>query len=206
MDDAAIARLVDGLADHGWAGIPALADRDEVRAIRSAAEDSFARGEFEAARIGIEGAPKRHGEVRGDSIRWIDDGQPPDALRPYFAFLDGLRLALNRGLYLGVDEYEGHFARFPPGAGYQRHLDSVPGRGRRLVSCVLYLNEQWTPGDGGELAVYDAEDEQREIARVEPTAGAFAAFLSESLPHAVLPAAAERWTLTGWLCKRRVVG
>src|SRR5690554_1726629 len=65
-----------------------------------------------------------------------------------------LRLILNRTLLLGLDNYETHYALYPPGAGYSRHLDRFKDNPLRTVSVVLYLNSQWQPGDGGELRLH----------------------------------------------------
>lgn len=44
---------------------------------------------------------------------------------------------------------------YPPGARYTKHVDNggEVGNGRR-ITALLYLNEEWLKGDGGELSVY----------------------------------------------------
>ena len=66
----------------------------------------------------------------------------------------------------------------------------------RVLSTVFYLNENWQPGDGGELAIYDAEDQL--ITRVQPVLNRLVIFLSEEFPHEVLPAKNHRYSIAGW--------
>jgi len=56
------------------------------------------------------------------------------------------------------------------------------GHKSRILSSVLYLNEDWQAGDGGELLIFDPAGESF-IATVEPTFGRMIIFLSESFPH-----------------------
>ena len=116
--------------------------------------------------------------------------------------LNTLRGALNERLLLGLFSLEVHYALYPPGAFYRRHLDQFRGRafssGDRVISCAIYLNEDWTPAEGGLLRIYD-----RELARdVLPVAGTLACFLSDRFEHEVLPATRERLSLTGWFRRR----
>ena len=49
----------------------------------------------------------------------ISSGSKPGqsaACDSYLGLMDSLRQALNRGLFLGLEEYESHFALYPPGA------------------------------------------------------------------------------------------
>ena len=72
------------------------------------------------------------------------------------------------------------------------------GRGDRVVSVVLYLNEAWIPADGGQLRLFDAETARN----VEPLAGRLVAFVTAGREHAVLPTQKDRLSLTGWFRRR----
>jgi SM-20-related protein len=152
------------------------------------------RGEFAAARIGAGAALRHRADLRGDSIRWFSEPlEAPE--RDLLAAFERLRLQLNRDAWLGLFELELHYACYPPGAGYARHVDQPQGRGERRVSAVLYLNRHWHPGDGGELRIFAADEGFRDI---EPQAGRLVVFLTEGCEHAVLAARRERWSVTGW--------
>jgi len=120
----------------------------QVRALIDCAEMRRERGGFVAARIGAGRSLERREEIRGDSICWLSEPlYAPE--RELFRSLEELRLQLNRSGFLGLFESEWHYARYPPGAGYARHIDQPQGREQRRVSLVLYLNEQWQSCDGG---------------------------------------------------------
>ncbi len=134
-------------------------------------------------------------DIRRDRIFWLSGARP--AQQRFLSAMEDLRLALNRELYLGLFEFEGHFAHYPPGGFYRRHLDSFQGAANRVVSTVTYLNPEWQPGDGGELVIY-AEDSDRIQATIEPRAGTQVLFLSEQIPHEVLTAQTDRASIAGW--------
>lgn len=64
-------------------------------------------------------------------------------------------------------------------AFYRRHLDRFRDDDRRAVSAVFYLNENWQPGDGGELRMFLADEVVRDV---QPTAGTLVVFLSGDIP------------------------
>jgi SM-20-related protein len=97
------------------------------------------------------------GRVIDDAVRqdhtWGLEGKTGSkAVRRYLARLSTLRRALNRSPFLGLHDWEGHFAFYPPGVFYQRHLDRFRSDERRFVSTVLYLNEDWQTAMGVRFA------------------------------------------------------
>ncbi|MCY1445896.1 2OG-Fe(II) oxygenase superfamily protein [compost metagenome] len=136
--------------------------------------------------------------IRGDHIQWIEPGQA-EVCDSYLGLMDSLREALNRGLFLGLEDFESHFAMYPPGAFYLKHVDRFRDDDRRMVSAVVYLNESWLPEHGGQLRMYLDEDAQYDV---DPVGGCLVVFLSGEVPHEVLPANRERLSLTGWFRRR----
>ncbi|UCO98511.1 2OG-Fe(II) oxygenase [Metapseudomonas lalkuanensis] len=191
------ALIVDDLANQGWShqclALPAeltakLAEECRVRsADGSLAPASVGRGEGQQVREG----------VRGDRIHWLEPGQSA-ASDAYLALMDDLRQRLNLELYLGLEDFECHFALYPPGAFYQKHLDRFRDDDRRTVSVVAYLNADWQAEQGGALRLYLAEGERD----VLPEGGGLVVFLSAELPHEVLPATRERMSIAGWFRRR----
>jgi SM-20-related protein len=170
----------------------------QIHSLVECAQLRRARGEFDAARIGGNGSLQRREEIRGDSTCWITAPLLP-AEQVLLAELEGLRLALNREALLGLFELELHYAFYPPGAAYARHVDQPRGRAQRQVSLVLYLNEGWTPAAGGELRIFEAADGHRDI---EPIAGRLVSFLTPGREHAVLPTRRDRLSVSGWFRAR----
>lgn len=156
------------------------------------------RRDFAAARIGGDGGLQRRAEIRGDSICWIVPPLLP-AEQILLQDLENLRLDLNAQAWLGLFELELHYAWYPPGAGYARHVDQPQGRAQRRVSLVLYLNEGWVPGAGGELRLFDPAGGHRDI---EPVAGRLVCFLTPGREHAVLATRRDRLSISGWFRAR----
>jgi len=170
----------------------------QVRALGECARLRRARGDFDAARIGGGRSLQRREDIRGDSTCWITPPLWP-AEQALLGELERLRLELNRESLLGLFELELHYAWYPPGAGYERHVDQPQGRVQRLVSLVLYLNEDWVPEAGGELRIFDATHGHRDIA---PVAGRLVCFLTPGREHAVLPTQRDRLSVSGWFRTR----
>jgi SM-20-related protein len=170
----------------------------QIRSLVECAHLRRARRGFDLARIGRERGLQRREEIRGDSICWITPPLMP-AEKGLLEQLEYLRLELNREALLGLFELELHYAWYPPGAGYARHVDQPQGRTQRQVSLVLYLNESWTPAAGGELRMFDTAGGHRDI---EPIAGRLVHFLTPGREHAVLPTQSDRLSISGWFRTR----
>ena len=190
--------LLDDLAEQGWAiatnALPADLTLELAQECRARAN----QGALQPAGVGRGSAHGVQEGVRGDHIQWLEPGQCAAGDR-YLAMLDDLRGQLNQALYLGLEDYEGHFALYPLGTFYQKHLDRFRDDDRRAVSAVFYLNSDWLPEQGGALRLYLADGRELDVL---PEAGTLVLFLSADLPHEVLPATRERLSLTGWLRRR----
>jgi SM-20-related protein len=111
--------------------------------------------------------------------------------------MDEFRLAINQRLFLGLFDYESHYAIYPKGAFYKKHLDAFKGKSNRVLSTVFYLNKDWQAHNGGELLIYKPESEEV-LETVQPNLGRLVIFLSEQFPHEVLPAQQQRYSIAGW--------
>jgi SM-20-related protein len=169
-----------------------------VRGLIDCADRRHRRGDFSPARIGADEHRQRREEIRGDRTCWLAEPLFPEE-RALLCDLDQLRLALNRRAFLGLLDLELHYAWYPPGAGYERHLDQLQGKAHRRVSLILYLNERWHAGAGGELRLFAADGTHRDV---EPLAGRLACFLTAGREHAVLTTQESRLSITGWFRQR----
>lgn len=133
--------------------------------------------------------------IRSDKIQWLESTTP--AVSDFLAWMDALRIGLNQHLFLGLFDYESHYAVYEPGAFYSKHVDAFRGKPGRKLSTVLYLNENWDKYNGGELVLYDGASDQQ-LERIAPLCGRLVIFLSEDFPHEVLPATAKRRSIAGW--------
>jgi SM-20-related protein len=197
----AIDRICAAIADEGCAIEADFLPQAIVAALADEAHARDAAGEFHAAGVGRGAARVQRSDVRGDRILWLDQSLASSAQQPFWQALDALRLALNETLLLGLFSFDGHYAIYPPGTYYRRHRDQFRGAGSsdiRVISCAIYLNENWALTDGGALRIYDGE----QVRDVLPVAGTLVCFLSDRFEHEVLPATRERLALTGWFRRR----
>ena len=194
-------RIADDLAETGWAVLPAFLSPEQASALL--AESVALRARFHRAGMGRAGAHGVRSGTRGDDVLWLDGESLGPAQEAYLTAMEGLRADLNRSLYLGLLSYEAHFASYPVGAFYARHLDALHGAGaRRSLSCVLYLNPEWSDADGGHLRLYLNGDRAEPFVDICPEAGTLVTFLSERFEHEVLVSARERSSVTGWFSGR----
>ena len=170
----------------------------QVQGLIECLEVRRARGGFAAARIGAGQSVQLREDIRGDSICWINPPLLAAEARLLESF-EQLRMQLNREAFLGLFELELHYAAYPAGSGYARHVDQPRGKNRRKVSLVLYLNREWNRGLGGELRLFGEADPPTDVL---PLAGRLVCFLTEGREHCVLAASKERLSITGWFGTR----
>ncbi|MES2817479.1 MAG: 2OG-Fe(II) oxygenase [Pseudomonadota bacterium] len=191
-------QIIDDLAEQGWSQQNLFIAQGLTLELAAECRRRAAQGGLTAAGTGRGQEQAVREGIRGDRIQWLEPGESAACDR-YLASMDALRLALNAGLYLGLADYESHFALYPPGACYHKHLDRFRDDDRRVVSAVLYLNQDWQAEQGGALRLHLAEEQTLDIA---PLAGRLVLFMSDRMPHEVLPATRERLSLTGWFRRR----
>ena len=189
-------RIVSGLVEHGFAVEPGYFSPALVRALRREMLLRERRGEFSEAAIGRSDLLQQNEWVRRDRTCWLQAGSLAQCR--LLEELESLRLLINRELFLGLFDLESHFAIYEGGAFYRRHLDAFNADNPRVVSVVIYLNDHWQPSDGGQLRIWPQPDAVRPVLDVSPRAGTLVCFLSERIPHEVLVAHRQRFSIAGW--------
>ncbi len=184
---------------RGWAIDPGFMNAGDSVRLKNECELAWEKGDFRQAGTGKD---KGHGirkEIRSDQVMWLLPGAYSPEQEIYLSMLENLRLELNRRFFLGLFEFEGHFAIYPEGGFYKPHLDRHSGSGERIVTVILYLNPDWQSGDGGELKLWTSPgDKEGEFLLIEPRMGTLVCFLSGDFWHEVLPATKIRLSITGW--------
>lgn len=185
--------IVDALVDKGYIIVDDFLSQELTQALRDEVNELNSHG-IHRAGVGRGGKLQVNDDIRSDKTHWLDGST--DAQQRLLAQCDGLRNEVNRHLFMGLYDYEAHFAVYEPGSFYQKHLDAFKGRSNRVLTNVIYLNDEWHDDWGGELAVYDEVDEL--IERVLPKGGRAIFFLSERFPHEVLKTKKQRLSIAGW--------
>ncbi|AGH99112.1 2OG-Fe(II) oxygenase [Micavibrio aeruginosavorus] len=190
------ARIADDLYVQGWSVCTDYVPEDLRAALLADLAAQEEAGRLTLAAVGRDTTQTVETTIRNDRTLWLAGRDAAPAA--YLDLMGRLRLDLNRRLILGLFEYEAHYARYDAGGFYRKHVDALHGERNRVVSTVTYLTPDWAESDGGHLVLYDAVDQDRAIARVLPAAGTLAVFLSEEIPHEVLPPARPRNSIAGW--------
>ena len=196
--------LIDGILAEGYGLVDAFLTPDEVTYLRNRLHQRQAAGQFREAGIGraaeSSGQAVVEKSIRGDEILWLDTDTASPEERLFLGRIDQFIQYVNRTCYLGLRDSELHYARYPVGTFYTRHLDRFRADSKRKLSVICYLNDAWQPTDGGQLAVYVPQpDGSEQTTLIDPTGGRLVCFDSGLLEHEVLPATRERLSITGWL-------
>ena len=185
---------VDTLSEENYLVIDDFITDQELDIFLDYFQENLNDDDFKKAGIGTGADFQLKSQVRGDYIRWLNRDSDTE-LADFFARVDEAIAQLNRYCFLSLSGSEFHMAHYPKGTFYKRHLDQFNHRSNRMISLILYLNKDWTEGDGGELKVY-LNDEERKIA---PGAKRVVLMRSDLVEHEVLETKVDRYSLTGWL-------
>jgi SM-20-related protein len=158
------------------------------------------QGKFRHAAVGKGGQKQVRTEIRSDEVFWMDPHDLTPLQEAYWKKVEEIQQVLNQRCFLGLRSFEGHFAKYPIGSFYKRHLDQFHAVPHRVVTVILYLNDAWMPEDEGALRMYFPQEDGSELTEdILPLGGRLVVFLSGEIPHEVLPTKKERISITGWL-------
>lgn len=194
-----IESMVNAIATQGYHLIDDFLEEQDYLALLNQAKELNQQGLFQQAKIGSQINTTLNEQIRSDAIYWLDEAPLSSAINRYMQAIQTLANSLNQSLYLGLFDFETHFAVYQPGAFYKKHVDQFATKKTRRISCVYYLNPDWDQTMGGELRLYDKEDQV--LATVLPEGNRLICFSSE-LPHEVCKTRATRYSITGWLKTR----
>ena len=186
---------VDLLSEKNYVVIDNVLPEVQLNSIVESMNEHLAEEAFKKAAIGTSNQKHIDRSIRGDEILWLNKDTDPNRLSSFFTLAEETKDMLNRLCYLSLSGYEFHFAHYPKGTFYKRHLDQFQGRNNRMISVILYLNKNWQPEHGGGLKLFF--DNTEEI--VEPIFGRLVMFRSDVLEHEVLITNQDRYSITGWM-------
>jgi SM-20-related protein len=194
LEDALLDQIADALAEQGYIIISeflpevlALAMQQDVRDLEQL--------DFNQASVGRQQSQQLNSKIRSDKIHWLSEDS--EMQKAYLQLMEQLRVALNQRLFLGLFDYECHYAHYAPGDFYQRHVDAFKGSSNRVLSTVLYLNPDWDDKDAGELLMF-CDEQTSPFVMVSPVFNRCVIFLSEQFPHEVKAAKRDRYSIAGW--------
>lgn len=190
--------MFDDLAVKNWAFSLSIFTESFCHDLAQECQKLHSQGQLTQASVGRGALKATHVEVRGDFTLWLNEEQASPRQLQMLQHLEMVREQLNRAFYLGIKRFEAHFALYPPGAGYDKHIDNFRGSGSRKITFILYLNGRWQKGHGGELSIFAPDQTNQLITQIEPILGTFVLFRSDLFPHQVEKSFQPRLSITGW--------
>ena len=200
-DDSSLFEVIStDISDKGYSILPdALPEKLSTLLLRHITE--LPKESFKRAGIGRAKERAINDFIRTDEIVWISDNSKAGCA--WLTWTASLQNFLNKRLFLGLFSFESHFAHYAKGDFYKKHKDAFKGEGNRVLSLVVYLNENWSAADGGELVMHHKNGSSASFIEegktaITPKCGTIVVFLSEEFPHEVLPATCDRYSIAGW--------
>ena len=192
-------RIISDISTQKYSIVDDFFSTEEVLLIRESLLERYKEDEFKKSAIGNKVNEVVKKAIRGDIILWIDESTATTSESLFFNKINDLKAYLNRTCFMGINQKEFHYAIYPTGTSYKRHLDTFQNDDRRKLSIVCYLNnENWQPENGGELVLYLEQEEKI----IYPFLGKVVIFESQILEHEVKPVNTPRMSITGWLKTR----
>ncbi|MFN2261597.1 MAG: 2OG-Fe(II) oxygenase [Psychroflexus sp.] len=194
-------QIIDDLVTQKFSIVDAFFPSELVSELRQNLKIKYKQDDLKKAAIGNRVNEAIIKNIRGDFIRWIDEKNADKTESQFFEHINNFIEYLNRTCFLGILHREFHYAVYPKGTFYKKHLDTFQNDDRRKLSMVCYLNdENWSLKNGGELVLYPENEDKITI---NPVPGRLVIFESQILEHEVKPVkSSNRFSITGWLKTR----
>jgi SM-20-related protein len=193
--------LISDLLNQNYSICDNFFDLRLVDSLRDRLKTLHNHSELKKAAIGNKVNESISKAIRRDYIQWIDEQQANPVERLFFEAINTFKNYLNMTCFMGILHQEFHYAIYPEGTFYKKHLDTFQNDDRRKLSMVCYLNDNsWNKTNGGELVIYP--ENSIEVV-IHPLPGRVVIFESQLLEHEVRPVLNDmRLSITGWLKTR----
>lgn len=196
-------KIISDLLEQQYSIVEDFYSTPEVEELRNSLLEKYEEDNFKKAAIGNRTNEIIAKSIRGDFILWLNEAEAAQAEKAFFRKINDFVDYLNKTCFMGILHKEFHYALYPEGTFYKRHLDTFQNDDRRKLSLVCYLNDQdWKPDYGGELVIYKEENGKEVPVTIYPFPGRVVIFESQVLEHEVKPVKTERLSITGWLKTR----
>jgi SM-20-related protein len=185
--------IIEQIIENGFGILDNFILEEEIKLLNDSFSEHYNKNKFKEAGISKDGSIIKN--IRGDKILWLEKETANAVEWAFLEKLESFIQYLNRTCFLGLKNYEIHYASYPIGTFYKRHLDKFRSDSGRKLSFICYINPNWQADNGGELVLFLKEGEKK----VLPLGGRLVCFESDKIEHEVLPANQERRSITGWL-------
>jgi len=147
--------IINDLLEDKYSVVEDFFSPELIENLRNSLLSKYEEDEFKKAAIGNRLNETIEKSIRGDFILWLNEKEANEAETMFFKTINDLVSYLNQTCFLGILQKEFHYALYPKGTFYKRHLNTFQNDDRRKLSMVCYLNEEeWQEDYGGELVLY----------------------------------------------------
>lgn len=194
-------RIISDILEQGYSICDTFLEKDLVELLREELNTLYEQNDLKKAAIGNRVNESIEKTIRGDYIQWIYELKANSVEKQFFDTINAFKNYLNKTCFMGLLHQEFHYAVYPKGTFYKKHIDTFQNDDRRKLSMVCYLNDQsWKNSNGGELVIYP---EGLPEVIVHPLPGRVVIFESQILEHEVKEVINDkRLSITGWLKTR----
>lgn len=194
-------RIISDILEQGFSICDNFIEDRLVDLLREEISRLYRHDNLKKAAIGNRVNESIEKDIRGDYIQWIDELRANSVEKLFFERINSFKNYLNKTCFMGLLHQEFHYAVYPKGTFYQKHIDTFQNDDRRKLSMVCYLNDlSWKASNGGELVLYP---EGLPEVVIHPVPGRVVIFESQQLEHEVKEVLDDkRLSITGWLKTR----
>ena len=196
-----LTELLTQLESSGIFQCPDLISANDNNVCKQFITENLEQGSFRNSSVGRKGHVTTNSDIRSDKTLWLQDANSDIQIKTkkITKWIEELSHELKNFFRISLVEIESHFSIYAPGTFYQKHIDNRNQENPRVFTFIFYFNCDWQKEHGGELAIYNPENEAELLFTIPPKAGTFVIFKSDQFYHEVLTSRTNRYTLTGWL-------
>ncbi|XP_075883828.1 prolyl hydroxylase EGLN3 [Nelusetta ayraudi] len=200
LERLALERFVPALHSHGFYYADGFLGELAGGAVLEQVTDMHRAGALQDGRLAGSVPSIHRRSIRGDKTAWVTGGERGcEAVGFLLNLIDKLVSACARGLQSKTirERSMAMVACYPGnGTGYVKHVDNPNGDGR-CITCIYYLNKDWTLADGGILRIFP--EGKAYVADIQPLFDRLLLFWSDRRnPHQVQPSYSSRYAITVW--------
>ncbi|KEI34633.1 SM-20-related protein [Francisella sp. W12-1067] len=187
-------KIITDFFNEGYCVIDNWLSKDETSLLKAELAQLYQEDCFRKSAIGNKLNETVKRSIRSDFIYWLDETKHAQS---FFQKVNNFIEYINKTCFAGIVTKEFHYAIYPKGAFYKKHLDTFQNDDRRNISIVCYLNDAWQESYGGELKLYLPNGNLN----IYPACGKIVIFNSKKIEHEVKTILSEvkRLSITGWL-------
>uniref|UniRef100_H3CAY9 hypoxia-inducible factor-proline dioxygenase n=1 Tax=Tetraodon nigroviridis TaxID=99883 RepID=H3CAY9_TETNG len=201
LERLALEHIVPGLLSHGFYYVDGLLGDPVGGAVLDQVKEMHRSGKLQDGQLAGSAPGIHRRSIRGDKIAWVSGSERGcEAVGFLLNLMDKLVSVCGRrlGSWTIRERSQAMVACYPGnGAGYIKHVDNPNGDGR-CVTCIYYLNKDWTEQErGGVLRIFP--EGKAGAADVAPLFDRLLFFWSDRRnPHEVQPSYSSRYAITVW--------